>query len=189
LPSSSEAKELCAAINREIDRLTEITEDYLQMGRLPKPKLQVEAVAPVVTALVDFVREDLLQRGVAVTLTVESTAHTNASIDSGQLRQCVLNLVRNAADAVAGQADAKVDVKVCTKGQVVEITVHDNGPGIPLADQSRVFDPFFSTKQGGSGLGLALTQQIVRDHGGSLQVSPEPGGATFVISLPLLTSE
>ncbi len=189
LPASTEAKELCAAINREIDRLTEITEDYLQMGRLPKPKLQAEAVAPVVTALVDFVREDLLQRGVAMTLTVEPSLHTNASIDSGQLRQCVLNLVRNAADAVAGQADACVDVRVCTKGQVVEITVHDNGPGIPLADQTRVFDPFFSTKQGGSGLGLALTQQIVRDHGGSLHVNPAPGGATFVIRLPLLASE
>ncbi len=189
LPASSEAKELCAAINREIDRLTEITEDYLQMGRLPKPKLQAEEVFPVVAALVDFVGEDLAQRGVVLQLASAPVGSTLAMVDSGQLRQCLLNLVRNAADAVTGRPNGRVDVRVGISAGGVEIVVSDNGPGVPVADQNRVFDPFFSTKQGGSGLGLALTQQIVHDHGGTLEVKPETGGATFVITLPLLVVE
>ena len=159
------------------------------MGRLPKPKLQAEEVFPVVAALIDFVGEDLLQRGVTLRLAPAPAGPTLAMVDSGQLRQCLLNLVRNAADAVAGSAHGQVDVLVRAQAGCVDIVVSDNGPGIPLADQTRVFDPFFSTKQGGSGLGLALTQQIVRDHGGTLQVTPATVGATFVISLPLLAAE
>jgi two-component system, NtrC family, sensor kinase len=194
LPASAEAKELCAAINREIDRLTAITEDYLQMGRLPKPKLQRQEVFPIVAALVDFVREDVQSRGVMLSLTPGPSSMVVANLDSGQLRQCLLNLIRNAADAVAGQADAHVELSVNSNRQWVEILVIDNGPGINPEDRLRVFDPFFSTKKGGSGLGLALTQQIIRDHAGELTVTPTGArasniaahGATFMIRLPVL---
>ena len=70
-------------------------------------------------------------------------------------------------------------------GSTIEIAVEDNGVGIPADVQPRLFDPFFSTKESGSGLGLALTQQIVRDHGGNLRVDSAVGrGTTFTLSVP-----
>jgi signal transduction histidine kinase len=72
----------------------------------------------------------------------------------------------------------------------VEIEVADDGPGIPGEVKPRLFDPFFSTKEGGTGLGLALTHQIVKDHGGDIRVASGPeGGAAFVVSLPSVPGE
>jgi two-component system, NtrC family, sensor kinase len=110
-----------------------------------------------------------------------------AQIDAGQIRQCLINLIRNAAEAVvAKKAAGKVTLRTRTQGSsAIEIVVEDDGVGIPADVLPRLFDPFFSTKEGGNGLGLALTQQIIRDHGGQLRVDSAVGrGTTFTVSVP-----
>jgi two-component system, NtrC family, sensor kinase len=190
--ASSEARELCRAIHREVDRLTAITEEYLAFARLPKPKPAAEPINPMVGALAAFVREDLGARHVRL-VTELAPGDPIARIDANQIRQCLINLVRNAAEAVVARArtsDAEpahgtVTLRTRQIGKRIEIDVEDDGIGIPEDVRSRLFDPFFSTKEGGSGLGLALTQQIVRDHGGDLQVTSEVGqGTTFTVSVP-----
>ncbi|HWO23238.1 MAG TPA: ATP-binding protein [Kofleriaceae bacterium] len=184
-PELDESRELCRAIHREVDRLTQITEEYLSFSRLPKPKLAHEPVNAMVGALAAFVREDLAAK--QVTLTTELTpGDPVARIDAAQIRQCLLNLVRNAAEAVVAKGSGHVTLRTRTVPGRVEIAVEDTGIGIPPELLPQLFDPFFSTKEDGSGLGLALTQQIVRDHGGDLRVDSVVGrGTTFTVSVPV----
>jgi len=185
LGDSTEAQELCRAIHREVDRLTAITEEYLAFARLPKPKLAAEAIHPMVGALAAFVREDLAAKRVAL-VTELAPGDPIALIDAGQIRQCLINLVRNAADAVVAKGGGTVTLRTRVIKGRIEIAVIDDGIGIAPDILPRLFDPFFSTKEGGSGLGLALTQQIVRDHGGDLEVDSTVGrGTTFTLSVPL----
>lgn len=181
---ANEARNLCRAIHREVDRLTAITEEYLAFARLPKPKIASEPVNPMITALAAFVREDLAARQVVLT-TELAPEELLAMIDAGQIRQCLINLVRNAADAVAVKGKGWVILRTRREGDRVVIEVEDSGVGIASDVLPRLFDPFFSTKEGGNGLGLALTQQIVRDHGGDVEVASTVGrGTTFTVRVP-----
>lgn len=180
----AEARALCRAIHREVDRLTQITEEYLTFARLPKPKVAAEPVNAMVADLVAFVREDLAAK--QVTLTSELAAGDPiARIDAAQIRQCLVNLIRNASEAVIAKGAGHVTLRTRAVGARVEIAVEDTGVGIAPDVLPQLFDPFFSTKEDGSGLGLALTQQIVRDHGGDLRVDSAVGrGTTFTVSVP-----
>jgi len=180
-----EARALCRSITEEVDRLTAITEEYLAFARLPKPRLAPEPVNPVVDALVQFVRQDLAARGVTIDVAL-ADGLPRAMLDEAQIRQSLLNLVRNSAEALAGQGGGTIRLST-RRGAAgfVEIEVRDDGPGMDEQVRARLFDPFFSTKEGGTGLGLALTHQIVRDHGGEIRVDAREGaGASFVVSLP-----
>lgn len=186
---AAEARNLCRAITREVDRLTGITEEYLQFARLPKPKLQPEAIDELVRGLAEFERDQLALRGIELVLEVEDGL-PHVMVDEGQIRQSLLNLLRNAADAVVEVGGGSVRLAVAGKGDQVEVRVRDDGTGISEELLPKLFDPFFSTKDGGTGLGLALTHQIIREHGGDIRVESEPGqGATFVLTLPRADQE
>jgi len=186
LNGSTEARSLCRSITREVDRLTAITEEYLAFARLPKPRLAPEQLSVLVESLATFVREDLGGRGVRIALDLGADL-PRALADEAQIRQSLLNLVRNATEALVTRGGGQVTIAT-RRGEPgrVEVEVRDDGPGIASDVLPRLFDPFFSTKEGGTGLGLALTHQIVRDHGGDIRVSSAPGsGASFVVSLPV----
>jgi two-component system NtrC family sensor kinase len=107
--------------------------------------------------------------------------------DPHELQQVALNLLLNAADATAGAKDARVDLRVRSRGEEVSLEVVDNGVGLSPEDQRCCFDLFFTTKSAGegSGLGLAVAHTIVTNHGGRIEVESEVGkGATFRVVLP-----
>ena len=105
--------------------------------------------------------------------------------DENQLRQALLNLLRNAREAMTGGGRLRVRLAVRPDG-MAEIAVSDTGPGIAPEDMSKIFEPFFSTKAKGTGLGLALVQQIVVEHGGRVEVESVPAeGTTFRLVLPM----
>jgi signal transduction histidine kinase len=181
--NQKEARELVRAIHREVDRLTAITEEYLSFARLPKPKPAPEPVNALVGALAGFVRADLALKQVKLEVDL-ADGDPIAFIDAAQIRQCLINLVRNASEAVASKGGGSVTLRTRRVGDGITIAVIDDGPGIAPDVLPRMFDPFFSTKEGGSGLGLALTQQIVKDHGGDLAVESTLGrGTTFTVSV------
>jgi len=98
------------------------------------------------------------------------------------LRRAFANLLRNAAEAMGGHGP--IEVGVAKDGQGVLVTIADHGPGIPEEQRQRVFEPYFTTKQDGTGLGLALVRQTIEAHNGTIRVSETAGGgATFSIVL------
>jgi signal transduction histidine kinase len=116
----------------------------------------------------------------------ELEASVVISADADQIEQVVLNLLSNAADAMPRGGTVQVALRRMADGGA-ELTVADQGHGIPEEIQARIFDPFFSTKEigKGTGLGLAISYGIVQDHGGDITVHSSPGhGATFVVKLP-----
>ncbi len=180
--SPKEARALVASVHKEVDRLTAITEDYLRFARLPRPKLERLQVNDVASELVEFQRVELATRGATVASMLARDL-PEVMADEGQLRQALLNLVRNAAEAVGARGLVRVATRHTPAG-AVEIRVEDDGAGIAAEHLPRIFEPFFSTKDGGTGLGLALTQQIVVEHGGRIQVESSEHGTAFVIELP-----
>ena len=177
-----QARDLCDAIVREVDRLTGITEEYLRFARLPKPQLQRADVNETLRDLLDFVRPELEAGGVELTVSLASGL-PRVLADVAQLRQLLLNLLRNAREAMP----AGGELLVASRGSegAVEIQVKDGGPGIPPERMARIFDPFFTTKARGTGLGLAMAQEIAQEHGGQLSCESAVGeGTTFTLRLP-----
>ncbi len=104
--------------------------------------------------------------------------------DPDQLKQVFLNLVTNAVQAME-ESGGTITLETATNGEYVEITVADTGPGIPAHNISKVFDPFFSTRSEGTGLGLTIVHRIVDEHEGHIEVGSGPDGTTFRVSLPI----
>ncbi len=183
---AAEARGLCKAINTEIDRLTEITETYLQFARLPQPRLHAEDLGELASQVVRFLGEEMSSNGIDLSIDVEEGL-PSVEVDHAQIKQGLLNLIRNGAEALAETKQPRLRVRVTSSpdDKSVVMEVSDNGPGIPADVLPRLFEAFFTTKTSGTGLGLALTQQIVREHSGTLEVFSKLGSGTrFTISLP-----
>lgn len=164
----------------EVDRLRDITEEYLVYARLPAPKVELENVVDILQNLVDFHATEWLGDDVNVQLDVPDGALL-IEIDPNQVRQAVLNLMRNAVEASPPGTLIRITAK--SRGDTVVITVADAGPGIAPDLLAHIFDPFFTTKSSGTGLGLAMTQQIVEENRGVLSVESTLGvGTTFHIT-------
>jgi PAS domain S-box-containing protein len=177
-----EASEILLNLKRETRRLRQITEEYLQFSRLLRKEFRREDVNQVLLELADFARPEFRRKGIQILLRLDEK-QPRAMIDAGSIRQAGLNLVRNAMEA----ADPEGHIRLSTMdlGDTIEIRVADDGCGIAEKDLAHIFDPFYTTKRDGTGLGLAVVRQIVEEHGGRIQVRSLPQrGTTFVIVLP-----
>lgn len=176
-----EARALMRAIQREVDRLTGITEEYLRLARLPQPRLEADDLGELIRSVGQFVRREM--EASKVELKIELDELPPVAFDEAQLRQALLNLLRNAREAMSVEGEVSLRARVVEGG--VEIRVADRGPGIPAAERERIFDLFFTTKERGTGLGLPLTHQIVEAHSGRIECAANPeGGTVFTIWLP-----
>jgi len=183
----AEAVQLVEAISREVDRLNGVAEEYLRFARLPRPALGRQDLNEILASLLDFLGPELQAAGVEVVR--ELAAGTlPVRADEGQLRAVFLNLLRNSREAMP----AGGRITVCTRRAegAVEAAVADTGGGIPPGDLTRMFEPFYSTKERGTGLGLAFAQQVVKDHGGEIRCDSAVGrGTTFTLRLPRAEEE
>jgi signal transduction histidine kinase len=185
--SAKAAGELCDAIVREVDRLAAITEEYLRFARLPKPQLQRVDLNDTIRELLEFVRPELELGRVAVRLELLPSLPL-VQADVAQLRQLLLNLVRNAREAMP--SGGSLHVSSHAGDGSVQVEVRDTGHGISPERLQRIFDPFFTTKERGTGLGLAMAQEIAQEHGGLLTCeSAEGQGTAFTLRLPAAARE
>ncbi|WP_433984148.1 ATP-binding protein [Tunturiibacter empetritectus] len=160
-------------IENRSESLNRFLQAYRQLMGLPAPRLAPVSVATLAQ------RAALLERRVAVT--VEGAAEVVVQVDADHIEQALINLVRNAADAAlspdhAGGGDPHVEIVWATVGSEVVIGVVDNGPG--LTNAGNLFVPFYTTKPGGTGIGLVLAQQIAQAHRGSVQLANRTDGYT-----------
>jgi signal transduction histidine kinase len=184
---TSEAQQLVRAIKREIERLAELSEEYLRVARRPVPHLERESLADLVREVVEFIKPELSKAHVTCEVEIDD-ALPAVAFDEAQIRQALLNLIRNAREATqpgGGRLWVRVRASIDGHGNGVDLVVDDDGSGIGDDLRDKVFDPFFTTKERGTGLGLAVTRQIVEAHGGTISwESRKPRGTRFFVHLP-----
>lgn len=181
----NELRQAVASIGREIDRLREITDYYLRFAKFPQVEKELVDVHMLLADTVALYEEEARRKGVSIEQDIEKPM--KGRVDPGLLRHALGNLLKNAIEATGGMEDKKgrIIVRGWREGAQLRITVSDNGLGIPPNELTRVFEPFFSTKKSGTGLGLTLVQQVVNEHGGKISCSSTPGeGTIFRIWLP-----
>lgn len=164
--------------------LINFTNSYRQLARLQPPKPKPFSLSRLIGNIEILFHPDLQRRHTGfVTELYPDEIVINA--DEELLSQVLINLIKNAMQALEGQMDGEIRLTVKCRRNVVLIDVVDNGPGIPHDLLEDIFVPFFTTKNGGTGIGLSLSRQIVRMHNGELTVSSVPYSETkFTISLP-----
>ncbi len=183
---TAEGRELLGVIKSELDRLIEVVEEYLQFARLPVVKLEPGSVNEVVSDLLSFLKEEVAERNVLLVENLQPDLPP-AELDAKQLRQALLNIVKNSFEAMP--QGGKLTVTSVEREGRVEITVADTGKGISEEHLDLIFTPFFSTKHGGTGLGLSITSHIVKEHRGTISFQSYPDlGTVFTIRIPLLSS-
>lgn len=169
-------------VEAEVRRLQKILEEFLSFARAPEPKPTAIALNDKLQALVDFHEPELREAGVSVRF------YPGADIglvpgDWDHLQAAVGNLLRNAKEATP--PGGQVLVSTVKDGKDVLVRVTDTGAGIPPELQPRVFEPYFSTKKAGTGLGLPTVRRVVEEHGGTLTLESEVGkGTQFTMRLP-----
>lgn len=175
---------LMAIILREIDRLDALIDDFLRFARPTPPRFASVYLNEVVAEVLEGFRQRADLPTLTYTSAVEPEVHLEA--DPAQVRQMLLNLVLNAAQASAPGSRVVVGARLDGVGELVSIYVMDQGVGMPPDVLSRLFNPFFTTRPEGTGLGLAQVHRFVQDHNGTLTVDSTPGlGSTFTLRLPL----
>lgn len=177
------ARNLLENIIREVERLREITEEYLGFARLPRPERAAVDLNLVASELVEFVRSEMERAAVRIRFDPDPGARP-AWVDPNQIRAALLNLVRNAREAMP--QGGHVVVRVRTLGDTATLAVIDDGPGFEPEALEHLFEPFFSTKPQGTGLGLPMVRKIVQAQAGDVRVERAlPRGTAVTLALPL----
>jgi len=172
-----------AAMARRAWHLQGFVERYRSVSQPPAPTLADTPLLPLLQAVQRLVTPAWEAAGGGVTVSVEP-ASLALRTDAAQLEQVLINLAQNALQACAGRPSPSLGIEAAlSRGARLRLTVADNGPGVAPGLESRIFTPFFTTREGGSGVGLAVVRQLVHGLGGTVRHAKRPGGgACFVLT-------
>jgi signal transduction histidine kinase len=177
------AKRKIEILQHEASRLEEILNNFLQVARGQDLSLQRTQINQTLEELLDFVTPELEEAGV-VNHRGLSPSLPEVDADRTLIKQALINIIRNGKEAMEGEGEMMV--RSSHVGETIQIEIIDTGIGIPPDKLERIFDPYFTTKRTGTGLGLATTKRIIEDHGGDIHCDSEPGkGTRFEIRLPI----
>jgi signal transduction histidine kinase len=171
------------AIARRATSLADFVGSYRSLAAMPQALPEPIDIGQMFARLATLIGPAWRARGGELSFLAEPGPLTLVA-DSGQLEQALINLLKNAFEATAGLAAPRASVHArLVRGARLRIEVSDNGPGVPDELLAHIFTPFFTTKKGGRGIGLALVRQLVHGNGGTVRhVRPVAGGARFVLS-------
>jgi two-component system nitrogen regulation sensor histidine kinase NtrY len=175
--------ECTETIIQEVDALKRLVDEFSRFARMPAHAPRPTDLRPIVDGVAALYRDS----HPALTL---RTHHAEdlplVDVDPDHLKRAVQNLVDNAVSAVKGMGEVDVETALVDSGRRARITVGDRGPGIAPGEREKLFMPYYSTKVSGMGLGLAIVQEIVSEHGGALRLEDNmPHGSRFIIELPV----
>ena len=176
-----------SVVEGEVKRLQTILEDFLSIARTPVPRRRPVDLNALLQRIVDFTEAEMRADNISLKF-FPGSGIGDVSVDADQIRAVVVNLLRNAQDACESGDEILVSSRRAADEILVQVT--DTGEGMAPDVLENAFTPYFSTKKGGTGLGLAMARRIVEDHGGSLNLSSEPGkGTQFTLCLPAPAAE
>ena len=174
-------------IDAEIHRLDRVVQTLVDFSRPVELRLSEQDLRPVIDDVLALAAEELSTHNVTLVSRLPSKPLV-AKIDADLLKQAVLNVIQNGAQAM--EQGGRLEVVLEEEGKTAVLRVSDEGPGIPEEIREKIFDLYFTTKSGGSGIGLAMTYRILQFHHGSVEVESEVGrGAEFLLRIPLAATE
>ena len=181
IPTDDERRSHVDKIQRELNYLERVVNDFLEYARRPKPELAPVAASELLAEVAQLASQD------DISVAVEAATDLTVRADRGQLRRALLNLAKNAVQAARAAGHTGGDaVRLAARrtADETELSVWNRGKEISPETSGRLFEPFFTTREKGTGLGLAFVREIVADHGGRIDVTSASGETTFTIVLP-----
>ena len=177
-------QQLSGVIRNEIGRLNMIVEEFLGLSKERRLKPEETDLADLVQQVGLLMEEEARARGIEIrTIGIETALMM--WLDGNRIKQALINMVKNAMDAIIASGTVTIDIRRKGKDMAV-VTLSDTGTGLAEEALDRIFDLDFTTKEQGLGLGLALSHEIIKAHGGEIRVQSTPGvGTTFLILLPI----
>ena len=164
-------------VTEEVTTLRSLVEEFANFARMPSLSLAPSDLNKSVRRVVRLYPDARIHLDLA-------DDQPLLELDSEQMRRVLINLIENGIDA-SGK-NGQITIRTHGDGETAVLSVIDSGPGVPIADRARIFQPYISTKESGMGLGLAVVRSIVEDHGGHISVTDAPtGGAQFDLQLPI----
>ncbi len=174
-------------LEQEAGRLQQILDDFLALAGKHEIRLRHQPLNPVVEELVEFYSDRLQRSGIQVRTNL-ADGLPEVQVDPDRFKQALANLMLNAESAMPDGGDLMIATEGHRRG--VRLHVTDTGSGIPREDLDRIFQPYYSTRAGGTGLGLPTVKRIITEHRGTLEVHSEVGrGTRFTIHLPAAEEE
>jgi two-component system, NtrC family, sensor histidine kinase HydH len=187
VPTEDPRSEFAQIARKEVARLEKLTTEILQFSRPTPPEKRNTDSAEIIEAACRLVADQARRQKIELIRRIDQPVPT-ILVDPEQLKQVLINLLINATQAQPGGGQIVVSAKA-ESGEWI-ISVQDAGSGIPKEKLDRVFDPFFTTKKEGTGLGLSISYQLVKNNGGRIWVTSQPGqGSCFSIAFPILNSK
>jgi signal transduction histidine kinase len=181
LPEGDERRPHVDRIRKELGYLERVVNEFLEFARRPRPELAQVEVAPLLEEVAELASSE------AITIAVTRPAFEHVRADRAQLRRALLNLAKNAVQAATAAEHTGVDAVKLSATKTddgVTLSVWNRGKEIPPETSGKLFEPFFTTREKGTGLGLAFVREIVIDHGGTVDLASADGETTFTIKLP-----
>lgn len=176
---------------KEVDRICGLINDLLSFARPSAPKVAEENINEVVEGVVRILETEAKEKSVEIKRNF-AAGLPKVWIDREQMKQVFMNLILNAIQAMKNGGSIFASTRLIAKddtdaaGRFLQIEIRDTGVGIPEENLDHIFDPFFTSKEEGSGLGLSVSHQIVQEHGGHVTVESKVGGGTaFFVNIPL----
>ena len=177
---------------QEARRTKDIVDTLLDFARRRPAEREPARLTALVKTVLDLQAYAIGARRIEVRVEIPADVPA-VPLDRSRMQQVLLSLVQNAIEAIHSHAGSgRITISASSHGETsagpaVQLTVTDDGPGVPVEHRERIFEPFYTTKPPASGLGLAVARRIAEEHGGELRYAPGPGdrGATFVVALPL----
>lgn len=179
--------ELANIILRESENMNSFLTNFVNLAKPPSKKPERVNIKGIINEAVDLIGHELSSKNITLKTSLPLEG-PYVLATKGELKQVMLNLILNSKDAVID--NGIIEIKVTEENHFAVIILNDNGGGMDEETRLRIFDPFFSTKEEGMGLGLSIVQSIIIKYGGSLKVESNPGlGTTFKIALPLMEED
>jgi len=182
LRSTKELHEVVKVVKEEIERLNKLTKDCLSFSKSGDLERKKEDIVKIFNELLALINPHADLNGIKISLRVLKDS-PQILVDKDKLKQALLNIVINAIEVMSGGGD--INIIISNDDGYLNISIKDTGPGISSEQHDKVFDLFHSTKSGGTGVGLAITKNIIQAHGGNIRFKELNKGAEFIIELPL----
>ena len=177
----ADIKSAINTIQKRSEGLLHFVDDYRSLTKIPKPNFEIFKIETLFSRIENLMGKEIRDKKISFSISIEPES-LELTADTEMVEQVIINLIINAIHAVSSSSnpEIKLSANIDERGKVV-IKVRDNGIGIQESDQEKIFIPFFSTKKGGSGIGLSLSRQIIRAHGGTIRVNSKPSETIFTL--------